>query len=375
MQAVAALVRKQLLEIASSFQLRALTLVAPLFQFILFGFAFNFDVEKVKLAVLDFDRTATSRDFTQNFTRSKYFVIAAHLNDYAEADDVLLNGKARLVLVIPPNFGNSILAGKQVQVQTLIDGADGNTANIASGYASGVVSSYSQRILMDVQSRLPEPPKLPTVSTETRIWYNPDLKSRNFFVPSIIALMIMVGTVIASSTSIVKERELGTLEQLIVSPVKPYQIVIGKLAPFLATAAITTLNLLVLSALIFGVTMRGNLLLFFLLTLGFVATLLGLGLFVSTISKTQQQASFTTAFFILPPFLFLSGYAFPIEAMPEWIQPVTYIIPLRYFIVIVRGIFLKGNGLAELWDESLLLLLCGAVIFTASFLRFKKNLE
>jgi len=375
MQAVAALVRKQLLEIASSFQLRALTLVAPLFQFILFGFAFNFDVEKVKLAVLDFDRTATSQDFTQNFTRSKYFVIAAHLNAYAEADDVLLNGKARLVLVIPPNFGNSILAGKQVQVQTLIDGADGNTANIASGYASGVVSSYSQRILMDVQSRLPEPPKLPTVSTETRIWYNPDLKSRNFFVPSIIALMIMVGTVIASSTSIVKERELGTLEQLIVSPVKPYQIVIGKLAPFLATAAITTLNLLVLSALIFGVTMRGNLLLFFLLTLGFVVTLLGLGLFVSTISKTQQQASFTTAFFILPPFLFLSGYAFPIEAMPEWIQPVTYIIPLRYFIVIVRGIFLKGNGLAELWDESLLLLLCGAVIFTASFLRFKKNLE
>jgi ABC-2 type transport system permease protein len=217
--------------------------------------------------------------------------------------------------------------------------------------------------------------RIGTATLEPRVWYNPDLKSRNFFVPSILALILLLTTVIASSSSIVKERETGTLEGLIVSPISPIQIIVGKLAPFMVTASVTMMNLLILSALLFGVTMRGNVLLFIVLSFAFMTLVLGIGLFVSTISRTQQQAAFTTAFFILPPMLFLSGYAFPISSMPEWVQPITYVIPLRYFIVIVRGIFLKGNGFFELWDSILAMLLCAAVIFAASFMRFRKSLE
>jgi ABC-2 type transport system permease protein len=324
---------------------------------------------------LDNDNSVESRSFATSFTTSSYFTIVKHLNTTSDIDRVLEDGEAKMVLVIPLNFGNKILTGQTVQVQTLADGADANTASIAGGYASGIVAAYSQKILLDAQQKLATPIKTASINAETRVWYNPDLKSKRFFVPGIMGLIILMTTVIASSTSIVKEREVGTLEQLIVSPIKPYQIIIGKLAPFSITASITLMNLLIVAAIVFDVRMRGNIFLFFSLTMIFLITILGLGLFISTISKTQQQASFTTGFFVLPPFLFLSGYSFPIENMPAWLQPFTYLIPLRYFLVIIRGIFLKGIGLAELWPSLVALLACGVVIFTASFLRFKKNLE
>lgn len=376
MQAIAALIRKQFLEIRSSAQLRGLTLFAPLLQLILFGFAANLDVNSVDMAVLDFDRSAHSRELVSSFTNSGHFRVVRYLERYNQADEVLLDGDAKLVLVIPPKFGDDIPAHRTALLQALIDGADGTTASIASGYAATIVAAYAGDILLDVQGRLPQRAgAIGSLDVRTRVWFNPDLKSLRFFIPGIVGLLLMMTTVIASATSIVKEREMGTLEQLVVSPIKPYQIIIGKLAPFTLTAAITTMNLLILAALVFGVTMRGNILLFLLLTLVFLVTVLGLGLFISTISRTQQQASFTTAFFVLPPFLFLSGFSFPIESMPAWIQPLTYVVPLRYYLVIVRGIFLKGVGLEELWPSLLALLACGVVIFAASFLRFRKNLE
>jgi ABC-2 type transport system permease protein len=327
------------------------------------------------MAVLDFDRTAESRGLVASFTNSEYFTVTRYLDRYNQADTVLEDGEDKLVLVIPPKFGARILAHQTAPVQALIDGSDGNTASIASGYAGGVMAAYSQNILLDIQRGTVAAPKVARVNAETRVWYNPDLKSKRFFIPGILGLLLLITTVIASSTSIVKEREVGTLEQLIVSPIKPYQLIIGKLAPFVVTASITLMNLLIVSALVFDITVRGNVLLFFLLTLVFLITVLGLGLFISTISKTQQQASFTTSFFVLPPFLFLSGYSFPIENMPAWIQPITYLVPLRYYLVIVRGIFLKGIGLAELWPQLLALFGLGVVIFAASFMRFRKNLE
>lgn len=373
MQAIFALIRKQFIEIRTSAQLRALTLIAPLLQLILFGFAASLDVRDIRLAVLDYDRTSASRELISRFVNSGYFTIERYLERYEEADEALLAGDASMVLVIPPRFGDKIVAHRQAPLQALFDGSDANTTGIAAGYAGTIVASYSGDILLDMRRQ--GGVAMPEVNVETRVWYNPDLKSKRFFIPGVIGLLLMMTTVIASSTSIVKEREMGTLEQLVVSPVRPYQIIIGKLAPFTLTASITMVNLLILSWLVFDVSMRGNFLLFSLLTLVFLITILGLGLFISTISKTQQQASFTTAFFVLPPFLFLSGYAFPIENMPEWLQPVTYLVPLRYYLVIMRGIFLKGVGLAELWPNLLAMFGMGVAIFAASFLRFRKNLE
>jgi len=376
MQAILALVKKQFLEIRSSTQLRALTLIAPLMQILLFGFAANLDVKNIPLAVLDYSHSSQSRALVQSFTNSEYFTLEKYLDRYDEADRVLENGEAKLVLVIPPEFGRRIVEHRSAPLQALVDGADANTAGIAAGYAGGIVAAYSRDILLDVQRQMGlRDLKIASVETETRVWYNPDLKSRRFFIPGIMGMLLLITTVIASSTSIVKEREMGTLEQLIVSPVRPYQLIIGKLAPFVVTAMITLMNLLILASLVFGVTVRGNVVLFFLLSVVFMITSLGLGLFVSTISKTQQQATFTTTFFVLPPFLYLSGFAYPIENMPALIQPLTYIVPLRYYLVILRGIYLKGVGLAELWPNLLALFACGVVIFAASFMRFRKNLE
>ncbi|MDX2130037.1 MAG: ABC transporter permease [Chloroherpetonaceae bacterium] len=377
MKAIRALMLKQFLEIKSSFQLRALTLIAPLTQFIVFGFAFNFDVENITLSVLDFDQSTESRALISRFNASGYFKLVSFLTKDNEVEKVLLDGTASVVIIIPPDFAKRLTQNNAPTLQCAFDASSGNTAQIASNYVSAIIGAYGQSIQVSMQERSGAVgvPTAGNATLEPRVWYNPDLKSRNFFVPSILALILLLTTVIAASSSIVKERETGTLEGLIVSPITPLQLIIGKLAPFMVTASITMINLLILSAVVFEVKMRGNELLFAVLSLVFISMILGIGLFVSTISRTQQQAAFTTAFFILPPMLFLSGYAFPISSMPEWVQPITYFIPLRYFIVIVRGIFLKGNGLVELWDSILAMLICTVVIFAASFMRFRKSLE
>jgi ABC-2 type transport system permease protein len=376
MQAIRALVRKQFLEIRGSVQLRALTLIAPLVQMVLFGFAASLDVATVPTAVIDLDRTVASRELASRFASTGIFAIRSWPERYDDADRVLLDGSAKLVLVIPHGFARAVAARRPAPLQALVDGSDGYVAGIASAYAGSVVGAYSRELALEIAQRTPTGwARLPGVEARTRVWYNPDLKTRRFFIPGIFGLLLLLTTVIASSTSIVKEREDGTLEQLIVSPVRPYQIIVGKLVPFAVTATITMFNLLLLAWLVFGITMRGNLVLFVLLTLVFEIVILGLGLFISTISRTQQQASFTTTFFVLPPFLFLSGFSFPIENMPAWIQPLTYLIPLRYYLDVIRGIFLTGVGIEELWRSLAAMLALGAVIFGASFLRFRKSLE
>lgn len=376
MQAIRALIRKQFLEIRSSTQLRVLTLVAPILQMVLFGFAANLDVATVPMAVADFDRTAQSRELIARFTSTGVFEVRQSLEHYDDADRVLLNGDAKFVLVIPRGFARDLLAHESAHVQGLVDGSDGAAAGIATAFAGGVIAAYSRDALFDIaRARGPALIAVPSVEVRTRVWYNPDLKTRRFFIPGIFGLLLLITTVIASSTSIVKEREDGTLEQLIVSPVKPYQIIIGKLFPFAVTATITMFNLLLVAWLVFGISMRGNFILFVVLTVLFEIVILGLGLFISTISRTQQQASFTTTFFVLPPFLFLSGFTFPIENMPAWIQPFTYLIPLRHYLDVIRGIFLTGVGIEELWTSLAAMLAIGVVIFGASFMRFRKSLE
>jgi len=375
MQEVLALIRKQFLEIRATPQLRALTLIVPLFQLVLFGYAASLDVREVTLAVADFDRSDASRSLVSRFTSSGYFTVVRWLDTYDDVDMVLMRGEAKMALIIPPSFGNMTLEGAPAPIQALIDGSDGYMANIASNYASAIVAKHSQEVLLHMSDRTGKPlPAIGAVDTETRVWYNPELKSRRFFIPSIIGLMLMFTTIIASSTSIVREREEGTLEQLIVAPIRPWHIVVGKLAPFVITSTLTTINFLILAWLVFDITVRGSVLLFLGFTVLFNITTLGLGLFVSTISRTQQQAGFTTTFFVLPPFLYLSGFSFPIENMPAWIQPLTYLVPLRYYLAILRGVFLQGVGVAELWPNVVAILGFGVVIVGASFMRFRKGL-
>ena len=356
-----------------------LAIGAPLVQLMLLGYAATTDIKSIPMIVNDQDKSSISREFVRQFTNSGYFVVERDVDSPKDIDHFVENGKAWIALVIPPKFGNTILAGRTAAVQMIADGSDANSANICLGYATQIVATYSRNILAEtIQQRPPgenaaivRPAR---VNQEVRVWYNPDLKSANFMVPGVVALVLMIVTMTLTSLGLVKEKELGTLEQLMVTPIQPYQLIIGKLLPFVIIGAIDVTLVLTVARFWFGVPMRGHVLTLYGLSGLFILTTLGLGLFVSTISRTQQQAMMTAQFFIFMPFTFLSGFTFPIENMPSWVQALTYIIPLRYFIVIIRGIFLKGVGIAELWPQALALLVFGVSILTFSVLRFRKRL-
>jgi ABC-2 type transport system permease protein len=248
-------------------------------------------------------------------------------------------------------------------------------AAMALNYASIIVLRYSQNILLEKLERLKfNGWRVLALDAQTRVWYNPELKSRNFMIPGVLALLLMVMTMILTSLAIVKEKEAGTMEQLIVTPIKPYQLIMGKLVPFIGIGIIDIFIVVLVATFWFNIPVKGNIFLLFALTTIFLMTTLGLGLFVSTVSRTQQQAMMTAMFFVMLPMIFLSGFVFPIENMPKVVQFFTYFMPLRYFFVIVRGLFLKGVGLAALWDQALILLAFGLVIFSLSALRFRKKI-
>ncbi len=381
MNTILHIIIKEFLQIRRDRRMLALSIMAPIVQLILLGYAATTDIRSVPMLVNDQDRSAASREFICRFTNSGYFVVEQYVSSSKEIDHYIEEGHAWLALVIPPNFGNSILAQRPVSVQLIADGSDANSANISLGYAVQIVSTYARTIMAETLQRMSTgdaghgPAARPVrVNPEVRVWYNPELKSAHFMVPAVVALVLMIVTMTLTSLGIVKEKEVGTLEQLMVTPIKPYQLIIGKLLPFVIIGAVDITLVLSVARFWFGVPMRGSILLLYGLSGLFILTTLGLGLFVSTISRTQQQAMMTAQFFIFMPFMFFSGFAFPIENMPHWVQAITYIIPLRYFITIIRGIFLKGVGIAELWPQALALLVFGATILTLSVLRFRKRL-
>jgi ABC-2 type transport system permease protein len=350
--------------------------IPPVLQLLLLGYAANLDVKNLPLIVWDQDNSSTSRELYRKFPNSGYFKIKAFANSASDIDRAIERGKASLALVIPPHFASELKANSEPQVQLIIDGAESNSAIIGMNYASMIVSDFSRSILIDklefLKSRNLRPIK---IEPEVRVWYNPELKSRNFMIPGVLALLLMVITLIMTSLAIVKEKEIGTIEQLIVTPIKPAQLIAGKLAPFTIIAAIDIILVLSLARFWFGVPIRGSIFLLFILSMVFLLTTLGLGLFVSTITKSQQQAMMVAVFFVMMPMIFLSGFVFPIENMPKVIQFFTYAMPLRYFFTIVRGLFLKGVGMEQLWDETAIMLLIGGVIFVFSVFRFQKKLN
>jgi len=376
MKAIIDFVRKEFLQFKRDPKMFGLILIAPVIQLTFLGFAANLDVEKVRTIIFDQDRSVTSRNYIERFTSSGYFYIENYVDNYNDVTKELDNGKALIALVISKDFEKKINKREPAPVQIILDGSDGNSASIAAGYVQSITSTFAKNIIIDLMHRTGmKISPAGNLIAEVRVWYNPTLKTRNFMVPGIVGLLLSIITLILTSLAVVKEKEIGTLEQLIVTPLKPYQIIVGKLIPFIILGFAAVVIILTSMWAIFNIAVKGDILFLFVASFLYILSTLGLGLFVSTISKTQQQAMMIAIFGVMMPMIFLSGFAFPIENMPEVIQYISYIIPLRYFNDIIRGVILKGIGITELWLEAMALLIIGVTILSLSSLRFSRRLE
>ena len=374
MRIILHIIKKEFIQFRRDKKMFIVSFFAPVFQLLVLGYAATFDVSKIPMIVCDFDHSLSSRSLVRNFTSTEYFRVVGYYDKTSEIDNQLDNGHASIAVVIPRGFGKKIGAGQFAPLQVIADGTETSSATIGLNYAYIIMSTYSQNIVLESLIKRGSVLMPARLSTEFRIWYNPDLKSRNFMVPGVLGLLLMVMTMILTSLAIVKEKELGTLEQLVVTPIKPYQLIIGKLTPFFVIGVIDVILVVSFASLVFNLPVKGGALLLLGLSLIFLMTTLGLGLFISTISRTQQQAMMTAIFFFMMPMVFFSGFVFPIENMPAIIQYVSYLLPLRYYFVIVRGLFLKGVGMNILWTQALALLIFGSVILSLSVMRFQKRL-
>ncbi len=362
-------VRKEFLELRQDPRLFGIVIMAPIIQLTMLGYAATTDVRNVPLVVVDQDGTSDSRDLVSRFEASQSFMVIDRLSSVSEIDAYLDSGRAWMALTIPAEYGKRIRAGTPTSVQVVADGTDANSTNVALGYAGALIADYARELAAAsgaVQGA-------PLVSAEVRVWFNPQLESRDFMIPGILALLLLVVTTNLSSMAIVRERELGTLEQLNVTPIARWELILGKMLPYALIGFIDILLVVLVAVFWFEVPLRGRFTLLLVMFVVYLLTTLGLGLFVSTISSTQQQAMMTASFFFLIPMVFLSGFVFPIENMPTVVQPVTYLIPLRYFLIILRGIFLKGVGLETFWPDALALLGWGVGILTLATLRSSKR--
>jgi ABC-2 type transport system permease protein len=367
------LIWKELIELRQDPRLFAVVIVAPIVQLFLLAYAATTDVRDVPVVIADADRSASSRDLVSRFAASPSFTIAGLVSATHEIDAYLERGRATIALTIPPGYGEELAGGRPVAVQLVADGSDANSAGVSLSYAANLVAAYGQEIA--AQHAVASPIRAPAggIEPRVRVWFNPRLESRDFMIPGIVALLLLVVTTNLSSMGIVRERELGTLEQLNVTPLSRTELIVGKLLPYALVGLVDVVLVLSVAVLWFHVPLRGSVALLFAMTVIYLMTTLGLGLFVSTISSTQQQAMMTTVFFFMLPMVLLSGFVFPIENMPSVVQWFTYLIPLRYFLVILRAIFLKGVGLETWWREALALTTWGIAILTLAILRSSKR--
>ena len=346
---------------------RNLLILAPLIQLFLFGYVATLDVDNVPTALLDLDKSQESREFARRLEACGYFTITRWPSSAGELGQYLDRGDVLAAIQIDRGFSKDIKKGSPAPLQLLMDGTDSNSAQIAMGHIAEIV----RRLSRDLSA---QPSLRKGADFRTRVWYNPDLRSRNFFLPGVIALIILLTCLMTTSMAIVREREVGTMEQLMVTPIRPAELVLAKMFPS-AVIGVGQMALVTAAGVFwFHVPIKGALSFLFVCTGVYLLPVLGIGLFISTISRTQQQAMMASFFFFQPTVL-LSGFATPIENMPLAFQYVTYLSPLRYFLVIVRGIFLKGVGLEVLWPQVLALLVLGAAIIFLSAVRFKKRLE
>jgi ABC-2 type transport system permease protein len=362
------IVRKEFRQALREPRMRVVLFLPPLIQLILFGYAVNLDVDEIRIGWMDLDRTPESRELLAAFEGSTRFQVMATPSREGEIQTLLDRGKVQAVVRVLPGFARDVLRGRTATVQVLVEGTNSNTASLVSSYSGEIVSRYSLSKLPPARGGIPD------LGARTRVWFNPDLKSRNYFVPGVIANIIMMVTLMLTALAIVREKEIGTMEQLMVTPIRPLELIIGKTLPFGVVGLLDVALVTTAAFVVFRIPIRGSLLLLGATSALFLLTSLGAGLFISTISQTQQQAMMSSFFFAMPWFM-LSGFAFPIQNMPAAIQYLTFLNPLRYFVEIVRGIFLKGTGIAVLWPQTLALAVYGVAVVTLSALRFRKRLD
>ncbi|MBM4347845.1 MAG: ABC transporter permease [Deltaproteobacteria bacterium] len=366
---------KELIQVLRDKRLRITLIFPPIFQLIVFGYAANLDVKNIATAIRDLDQSVDSRDITGRFMSSKYFKVVSYPQSSQEIEALIKRGEITLSLEIPSGFSQKLKKGNTATIQIIVDGTESNTAMIGLGYVSRILSEYSTEIIV---KRLNQEGmkgfEEAGVELEHRVWFNPNLESRFFYVPGVIATIAFLLPMILTAQAIVREREMGTLEQIMVTPIRSWELVLGKTLPFALIGLADVVMIALVGVFWFEVPLRGNPLILLLGNILFLMSSVGIGLFISTISSTQQQAQISTFFFMNPAFI-LSGFAFPLENMPEWLQYLTYINPLRYFLIIIRGTFLKGVGLDILWPQMLALAILGGLMITLSSMRFKKRLK
>ncbi len=377
MKRIRCLLVKELAQLRRDPKLFGILLVAPLLQLTILGFAADTDVKEVTMAVRDHDRTYQSREYVRALESSSYFKTFALEGAGQDEGALLVSGKAGLVLVIPKGFGEELVRSRPASVQVLVDGADNTFAVQGLNYLQKATRLYSQRQVRVVEERLARTRgvRLPKVAAESRAWFNPDLRSRFFMVPGLMGALLMVTTMIVTSMALVKEREEGTMEQIIVTPLTAGELIAGKLLPFVVVGIAEVTLAIPLMLLIFHVPLRGSVLLLYLFSALFLLSTLGIGLFISTLVRTQQQAMMMAVFFVMLPFILLSGFIFPVENMPDGIRHVAHCIPLKYYLIAVRGIFLKGTGWHDLWPSAAILLGWGIGILSLAILKFHKKLD
>ncbi len=373
MKKVLALVKKELIQVRRDRRMLPLVLVAPVLQLLILGYAVSLDVRDIPVAVVDLDQSRSSRDFLSTIFNSGYFVEIQRA-ELSELDRLLDSGKAAVAIVIPAGFERDLLSGRQTFFQGIVDGSESQTATVGLNYLEMASRNFNQKLTLQRLSRTAPGFRPTMIKPEVRVFFNPSLASRNFLLPGIFGLLLMVITVILTSMAVVKEYDLGTMEQLIVTPLRPQDIILGKLLPFFFLGTADIVIILAVVRLWFKLPLRGSVFLLFVLSLVYMLNTLGLGLFVSTVTRTPQQAMLTSFFFMIPMML-LSGFVFPIENMPRFFQGLTCIIPLRYYLVILRGIFLKGAGFRALFDETLALFILALAINFLSISRFRNRLD
>jgi len=364
-------VRKEFIQLFRDKKNRPLLVIAPLIQLLVFGYVVTTDVRDIRVALFDQSRTRESRMLKDALDANRTFRITHYTNNSRELEEILLKRKVDLAVKIGPDFSERIRRGDSSPIQILADGSMSNMASVRIAYTSLVLDRFNRNLIRELY---PERIDYGKIDARIRTWYNPNLDSRNFYVPGIVAFLIMLISLLFTSMAIIREREAGTIEQLIVSPLRPIELILGKTIPYIIIAQAQMLMVTIFAIFWFSIPLKGSLPLLFAASLLFLLSTLGIGLFISTISATQQQAMMTTFFFILP-FFMLSGFVFPIANMPVVVQWLTYLNPLRYFLVIIRGIFLKGVGINILWPQFLALMVLGLIVFTCAVKRFRKRLD
>lgn len=384
MERIKHIIRKEFIQVFRDKRSRAMVFLPPLLQLIIFGYAVNMNIKDIQLGIMDLSRSQQSRELIASFRASGYFRIVRIIDHEHQIRQILDRGTVQGVLKINRDFAKRVKREENTAVQLILDGSDSNTANLITQYITAIVRQYSRGLLserihrqMSRQIMLGKADELRRpgeVVLQQRAWFNPNLESRLFFIPGVIAMILMLVITILTAMAIVREKEIGTLEQLMVSPIRPRELILGKSIPFILVGYADMILITVVAFYWFQIPIRGSLPLLFLSTSVYLLSSLGTGLFVSTISQTQQQAMMTSFFFFIPMVL-LSGFVFPIANMPTAIQIITYANPIRYFLVIIRGIFLKGVGMEIVWHQLVALAIIGTTLLISSSLRFRKRME